>query len=74
MDRPTWGDTVRIKSEAPPGMQPGSVAAVCGIREVENDEQSKQFGRPIGATVLLIEFGDGRAVEIPEDLVEVANE
>lgn len=74
MERPNWGDTVRIKSDAPTEMRPGTLAAVCGMRRVETDEQSRQFTCPIGATVLLVEFGDGYSVELPEDLVEVANE
>lgn len=74
MDRPTWGDTVRIRSDAPSGMGPGLLAAVCGIREVENEDQARQVGRPIGATLLLVELGDGSSFEIPEDLVEVVND
>lgn len=71
--RPSWGDTVRIKSNAPTEMQPGRLAAVCGMRELENDDQAKQFKRPIGTTVLLIELSDGHSLEIPEDLTEVEN-
>ncbi len=74
MNRPTWGDTVRIKSNAPVEMLPGRLAAVCGIREVENSDQAKQFGCAIGTTLLLVEFGDGHSIELPEDFVEVANE
>ena len=74
MQRPTWGDTIRIKGDAPTGMQPGCFAAVCGMRQIESNDQAKLFSRPLGAIILLVEFADGRAVEIPEDLVEVANE
>jgi len=73
MQRPTWGDTVRIKSNAPHEMLPGRLAAVCGMREVENGDQAKPFGCAIGTTLYLIEFGDGHSIEIPEHLVEVAN-
>lgn len=66
---PTWGDTVRVKPEAPPYARPGDLGEVVGIREVENEQQSGQFGAPIGARIYLIEFGDGCAVEIPEHLV-----
>jgi hypothetical protein len=74
MSSPTWGDTVRIKNHASPGMRPGSLAAVCGMREVETDAQAKQFGCAVGTPLYLIEFGDGSSVEIPETFVELANE
>ena len=74
MDRPTWGDTIRINDDAPDDMRPGWLAAVCGMRELENDDQAKQFERAIGSRVLLVEFGDGHAIELPEDLVAIAND
>jgi hypothetical protein len=74
MRSPTWGDTVRIKNDASQAMRPGSLAAVCGMREVETVEQAKQFGCAIGTTLYLIEFGDGSSIEVPEAFLEVANE
>lgn len=74
MSTPTWGDTVRIKKGASTEMRPGTLAAVCGMREVETPEQSEQFGCAIGTTLYLVEFGDGASVEIPEEFVEVAND
>lgn len=74
MTSPSWGDTVRIKDSASPTMRPGSLAAVCGMREVETAEQAKQFGSAIGTTLYLVEFGDGSSLEIPEEYVEVAND
>lgn len=74
MRSPTWGDTVRIKKGASPEMRSGSLAAVCGMREVLTAEQAKQFGCAIGTTLYLVEFGDGRSVEIPAEFVEVAND
>ena len=70
MSRYTWGDTVRVKVGASPEMRPGHLAAVCGIRDLENPDQAKQFSRPIGTTLYLVEFGDGSSIEIPEDSVE----
>jgi hypothetical protein len=74
MARATWGDTVRVKSTAPSGLLAGQLAAVCGMRTVENGDQAKQFGCEIGATLYLVELGDGHAVEIPEHLVEVVDD
>ena len=74
MGTATWGDTVRIKQNASPEMRPGTLAAVCGIREVESTDQSEQFDCAIGTILYLVEFGDGESVEIPENFVEVAND
>ena len=74
MSTPTWGDTARIKNSASTEMRPETLAAVCGMREVETPEQSQQFGCAIGTTLYLVEFGDGASVEIPEQFVEVAND
>jgi hypothetical protein len=74
MTSPTWGDTVRVKKNATSAMRPGSLAAVCGMREVETAEQAKEFGCTIGTILYLIEYGDGDSVEIPGDFVEIFNE
>ena len=74
MNDPTWGDTVRIKAEAAAEMRPGSLAAVCGLREVETQEQAQQFSCAVGTTLYLIEFGDGESVEIPGLWLEVVRE
>ena len=66
----TWGDTVRIRADAPPQYQPGEVASVCGIREVETVEQERQFGSPVGSRLYLVEFENGDAIEVPEALLE----
>jgi hypothetical protein len=67
----TYGDSVQVKTEAPRSMRPGALAAICGISEVENEVQAKEYGVPVGSTVYLVEFGDGASVEIPEILIEV---
>ena len=74
MTSPTWGDTVRVKLYAKPELRPGVLAAVCGLRSIETDEQARQFDCPIGTTLYLVEFGDGVSFEVPStivDLVEV---
>ena len=71
MTDPTWGDTVRIKPNAKPEQRPGELAAVCGLREVETEEQARRFDCPIGTTLYLVEYGDGLAVEVPATIVEL---
>jgi len=68
----TWGDSVRVKAEAPSEMRPGTLAAICAITEIEYEAQAKEYGAPIGSKVYLLEFGDGTSVEIPEAWVEAA--
>jgi hypothetical protein len=72
--RPTWGDTVRLRMLAPVELRPGQLAAVCGIRSVENSDQAKQFGCDLGTTLYRVEFGDGHSVEVSEELVELVDD
>lgn len=70
----TWGDTVRVKVDAPPAVRPGALGEVVGIREIENQDQSTQFwGMPLGTKLYLVELGDGVAVEVPERMLEADN-
>lgn len=62
---------MRIKVSAKPDQRPGVLAAVCGLREVQTEEQAHQFGCPIGTTLYLVEYGDGVAVEVPATVVEL---
>jgi hypothetical protein len=66
----TWEDTVRIMAQAPAEARPGSIAEVCGIREIETSDQAKEFAAPIGTKLYLIEFGDGESIEIKEGWLE----
>lgn len=72
--RPTWGDLVRIRNQAPTAMQPGSLGSVCGMREVETATQAADFGCAVGTRLYLVELPDGRAFEIAEALVELVEE
>lgn len=66
----TWGDLVRVKQNASDGMRPGTLADVCGMRQVDTTAQAEEFDSPIGTTLYLVEFGDGTALEIPERFLE----
>jgi len=61
-----WGDAVRVRSDARPAWRPGEAAEVCGIRALALPEQAAHFGAPVGSLVMLVEFSDGSAVEMPE--------
>ena len=49
---------MRVKADASAEQRPGSLAAVCGMREVETEEQANEFGSAIGTVLYLVEFGD----------------
>lgn len=53
-----WGQAVRVVTTAPKDMRPGEAGSVCGIRAMDS------------VRLYLVEFSDGTAVEIPEDLIK----
>jgi hypothetical protein len=57
----TWGDTVRISDDAPSEFRPGARAAVCGFREIDKGVNDTEAPR-----LVLVEFSEGNAIEIPE--------
>lgn len=64
MSSPSWGDTVRVRADAPAGMRPDNVGEVVGMRDVDTAEVAVQFKAPIGSRIYLVEFADGAALEI----------
>jgi len=61
-DKVTWGDTVRINDNAPSEFRPGTRGAVTGLRENERLDGTRE-------TLVLVEFSDGNAIEIPESFL-----
>ena len=53
-----WGQEVLVIKSAPADIHPGRKGSVCGLRELGS------------RNLYLIEFSDGQAVEILEDLLE----
>lgn len=75
MGKISWGSTVRVQEGAiPGGPQPPPLAAVCGIRPVDHEDIAKEFETELGTRLLLLEFGDGDTVEVPERLVELVED
>jgi hypothetical protein len=70
-----WGDTVKVTSSAAvPSKRCGAIAEVCGMRDIETQDQARIFGAPIGSKLYLVEFSDGEAIEVPEASLERAGE
>ena len=55
-----WGEEVRVASNAPANLRPAQHGSVCGVRKLG-----------CSATyIYIVEFSDGTAIEIPQDLLE----
>jgi len=65
----TWGDTVRVVESPPREYQPGQYAAVCGLREVKDEQEAAAAGFPLGCLLYTVEFDDGSSVEVPEQFL-----
>jgi hypothetical protein len=53
-----WGQEVRVTTNSPDSLRPGSAGSVCGMREFN------------GGRFYLVEFSDGTAIEILEEFLE----
>ena len=65
----TWGDTVRVRDDAPSEFRPGARGAVCGFREIDKDVSDTEAPR-----LVLVEFSAGNTLEIPETLLVLDTE
>lgn len=57
----TWGTVVQIKKNAPNKLRPGEIGEICSMQEVARYTKS---------VIYLVEFGDGKTIEVPNDLLE----
>ena len=66
-----WGDTIRLRNDAPVSGRAGAIAEVCGIVVIETAEHAKAVvGGNIGKEAYLIEFEDGESVEVVAEFLE----
>ena len=65
----SWGDSIKVKAEAPIHLNPGNVGEVVGFFEIESNEESEKYNKNVGTYIYLIEFTDGTQIEIPEDFL-----
>lgn len=66
----TWGDTVRIRDDAPAKFKELGAGSVCGIRRIDNEKVAQVFDEPVGTVLYIIESGDGKSKEVPERFLE----
>ena len=62
-----YGDDLVLKADDGSGNVVPRVCTVVGITSVENAQQSKVFGHPIGAVLYSVEFGDGSDALVGEE-------
>jgi hypothetical protein len=48
--------------------------AVVGITRIDSNEQSVNFGHPVGTTLYTVEFGDGSEALVPEEHLSLIEE
>lgn len=61
----TWGDDVIVLKSAPNIYNPSTTGSVCGIRKVQTKEESDKFYCHEEDLIYLVEFFDGKSIEIP---------
>ena len=66
----TWGDTVIVTSDAPAHMRPGSLASVVGVTSPQ-ERRGSHFEQFPAGTIYLVEFGDGEALDIHENMLKI---
>jgi hypothetical protein len=65
----TWGEDAKVIESAPQQYHPGEIGSVCGIRLITSSYTAEKFNKEIGTKLYLIEFEDGKAIEIPESFL-----
>ena len=65
-NRYTYGDTVKIRDDAPDRFRPGEIASVFSVDECDNDVLSKHADAELGEYVYGVEFKDGRDTQLAE--------
>lgn len=71
--RVTWGDVVRVSEKAPGLYHPGEIGDVCGLRTDPYTPGVIDVNRIAEdvALIVLVEFSNGKAVEIPESYLSL---
>ncbi len=68
-----YGDEVRVSDDAPAKYHPEELGAICCYRTIETGDQAKASGFSIQTILYLVEFGNGTAIEIPQEFLKSPN-
>ena len=72
MSKFTWGDTIRVKQNAPPKFEAGKIGSVCSVNLIETDVHANHTGAEVGEYSHTVEWIDGSDIEIPAKWLEKA--
>ena len=59
------GENITIDPQAPELFRPSKMAWVISGRIIENELQANAVGYPIGSIIYLVEYEDGKDIELP---------
>lgn len=62
---PEYSASVRVTDDAPESFRPGALGSVCGFRVLAEPTVFAGLQLAQGAALILVEFGDGTAIELP---------
>jgi hypothetical protein len=67
-----YGQTVRVIASAPSSLKPGTDVAVVGMTKLIQEREVLNVLYPAGTDIYLIEYADGKSLEVPEEYIEIA--
>ncbi len=67
-----YGQTIRVVAFAPSSLKPGTDVAVVGMTKLGQEREIQNTFYPAGTDIYLIEYADGKSVEVPEKYLESA--
>jgi hypothetical protein len=65
-----FGQTVRVGAFAPSSLKPGIDVAIVGMTKLNQEREVLNVLYPPGTDIYLIEYTDGKSLEVPEKYIE----
>ena len=66
----TWGEAVSVSKNAPSNYHPGEFASICGIDKITTQKEADELLCKNGEWIYIVEYEDGKSIEIPESYLE----
>jgi len=64
-----WGEAVRVITSADSKFLPGNCGSICGMRVADRPDIAEKFSVEIGEIIYIVEFSDGKSLEVPESFL-----
>ena len=65
-----WGDTVKIKKNAPSSFFPGMTGSVCGFHKIVDETLAKSLNHEIDDWIYIVKFENENSILVPEEYIE----